>query len=40
VSAGPQRNIENWVQRKRPGTPAAEAAEQAAKQTDKQPDAE
>ena len=34
VSAGPQRNIENWVQRKRPGTPAAEAAEQAAKQTD------
>lgn len=32
VSAGPQRNIENWVQRKRPGTAAAEAAEQAARQ--------
>ena len=30
VSAGPQRNIEDWVQRKRPGTPAAEAAEKAA----------
>jgi bifunctional UDP-N-acetylglucosamine pyrophosphorylase / glucosamine-1-phosphate N-acetyltransferase len=30
VSAGPQRNIENWVQRKRPGTAAAEAAEKAA----------
>lgn len=29
VSAGPQRNIENWVQRKRPGTAAAEAAERA-----------
>jgi bifunctional UDP-N-acetylglucosamine pyrophosphorylase/glucosamine-1-phosphate N-acetyltransferase len=29
VSAGPQRNIENWVQHKRPGTPAAEAAEKA-----------
>jgi bifunctional UDP-N-acetylglucosamine pyrophosphorylase / glucosamine-1-phosphate N-acetyltransferase len=40
VSAGPQRNIENWVQRKRPGTPAAEAAEQAANQTEKQLDAE
>lgn len=26
VSAGRQRNIEGWVQRKRPGTPAAEAA--------------
>lgn len=32
VSAGPQRNIENWVQRKRPGTAAAEAAEKAARQ--------
>jgi bifunctional UDP-N-acetylglucosamine pyrophosphorylase/glucosamine-1-phosphate N-acetyltransferase len=31
VSAGPQRNIEDWVQRKRPGTPAAEAAEKASK---------
>ncbi|OBK24214.1 bifunctional UDP-N-acetylglucosamine diphosphorylase/glucosamine-1-phosphate N-acetyltransferase GlmU [Mycobacterium asiaticum] len=29
VSAGPQRNIEGWVQRKRPGTAAAEAAQQA-----------
>ncbi|KAA1250867.1 bifunctional UDP-N-acetylglucosamine diphosphorylase/glucosamine-1-phosphate N-acetyltransferase GlmU [Mycobacterium simiae] len=29
VSAGPQRNIENWVQRKRPGTAAAEAADKA-----------
>jgi bifunctional UDP-N-acetylglucosamine pyrophosphorylase / glucosamine-1-phosphate N-acetyltransferase len=34
VSAGPQRNIENWVQRKRPGTPAAEAAEKATHQPD------
>ncbi|ORV75457.1 bifunctional UDP-N-acetylglucosamine diphosphorylase/glucosamine-1-phosphate N-acetyltransferase GlmU [Mycobacterium gastri] len=31
VSAGPQRNIENWVQRKRPGTAAAQAAEAAEK---------
>ncbi|PQM53201.1 bifunctional UDP-N-acetylglucosamine diphosphorylase/glucosamine-1-phosphate N-acetyltransferase GlmU [Mycolicibacter virginiensis] len=29
VSAGPQRNIENWVQRKRPGSQAASAAESA-----------
>ncbi|OBI80201.1 bifunctional UDP-N-acetylglucosamine diphosphorylase/glucosamine-1-phosphate N-acetyltransferase GlmU [Mycobacterium asiaticum] len=29
VSAGPQRNIEGWVQRKRAGTAAAEAAQQA-----------
>jgi bifunctional UDP-N-acetylglucosamine pyrophosphorylase/glucosamine-1-phosphate N-acetyltransferase len=29
VSAGPQRNIEDWVQRKRPGSPAARAAAQA-----------
>jgi bifunctional UDP-N-acetylglucosamine pyrophosphorylase / glucosamine-1-phosphate N-acetyltransferase len=29
VSAGPQRNIEDWVQHKRPGSPAAEAAEKA-----------
>jgi bifunctional UDP-N-acetylglucosamine pyrophosphorylase/glucosamine-1-phosphate N-acetyltransferase len=29
VSAGPQRNIENWVQRKRPGSAAARAAAQA-----------
>jgi bifunctional UDP-N-acetylglucosamine pyrophosphorylase/glucosamine-1-phosphate N-acetyltransferase len=26
VSAGPQRNIEGWVQRKRPGSAAAAAA--------------
>lgn len=31
VSAGPQRNIEGWVQRKRPGSAAAEAADKAAK---------
>ena len=35
ISAGPQRNIENWVQRKRPGSAAAQAAAQAA---DDQPD--
>jgi bifunctional UDP-N-acetylglucosamine pyrophosphorylase/glucosamine-1-phosphate N-acetyltransferase len=29
VSAGPQRNIDDWVQRKRPGSAAAQAAEQA-----------
>lgn len=29
VSGGPQRNIEGWVARKRPGSAAAEAAEQA-----------
>ncbi|WP_017558316.1 bifunctional UDP-N-acetylglucosamine diphosphorylase/glucosamine-1-phosphate N-acetyltransferase GlmU [Nocardiopsis baichengensis] len=29
VSAGAQRNIDGWVQRKRPGTAAAEAAERA-----------
>ncbi|MGV0793575.1 bifunctional UDP-N-acetylglucosamine diphosphorylase/glucosamine-1-phosphate N-acetyltransferase GlmU [Mycolicibacterium sp. XJ1819] len=29
VSAGPQRNIEGWVSRKRPGSKAAEAAERA-----------
>jgi bifunctional UDP-N-acetylglucosamine pyrophosphorylase / glucosamine-1-phosphate N-acetyltransferase len=34
VSAGPQRNIENWVQRKRAGTPAAEAARRAAQASD------
>jgi bifunctional UDP-N-acetylglucosamine pyrophosphorylase/glucosamine-1-phosphate N-acetyltransferase len=32
VSAGPQRNIEGWVQRKRPGTAAAQAAERASGQ--------
>ena len=29
VSGGPQRIIEGWVVRKRPGTPAAEAAARA-----------
>jgi bifunctional UDP-N-acetylglucosamine pyrophosphorylase/glucosamine-1-phosphate N-acetyltransferase len=29
VSAGPQRNIEGWVERKRPGSSAAEAARRA-----------
>ncbi|HTF06759.1 MAG TPA: bifunctional UDP-N-acetylglucosamine diphosphorylase/glucosamine-1-phosphate N-acetyltransferase GlmU, partial [Asanoa sp.] len=29
VSSGPQRNIEGWVARKRPGTAAAEAAQRA-----------
>ena len=29
ISTGPQRHIEGWVLRKRPGTPAAEAAEAA-----------
>ena len=29
VSAGPQRNIEDWVRRKRPGTASAQAAERA-----------
>lgn len=29
VSGGKQRNIEGWVQQKRPGTPAAQAAERA-----------
>jgi bifunctional UDP-N-acetylglucosamine pyrophosphorylase/glucosamine-1-phosphate N-acetyltransferase len=29
VSAGPQRNIEGWVRRKRPGSAAARAAERA-----------
>jgi len=30
VSSGPQRNIEGWVERKRPGSAAAEAARRAA----------
>lgn len=33
VSAGPQRNIEGWVQRKRPGSAAAQAAQQAAERS-------
>jgi bifunctional UDP-N-acetylglucosamine pyrophosphorylase / glucosamine-1-phosphate N-acetyltransferase len=40
VSSGPQRNIENWVQRKRPGTAAAEAALQANEAANQQPDPE
>uniref|UniRef100_UPI0031CFB610 bifunctional UDP-N-acetylglucosamine diphosphorylase/glucosamine-1-phosphate N-acetyltransferase GlmU n=1 Tax=Mycobacterium sp. TaxID=1785 RepID=UPI0031CFB610 len=34
VSAGPQRNIDGWVQRKRPGSAAAQAAEKAQSETD------
>ena len=30
VSAGPQRNVDGWAQRKRPGTPQGDAAEAAA----------
>ncbi|MGI5126097.1 bifunctional UDP-N-acetylglucosamine diphosphorylase/glucosamine-1-phosphate N-acetyltransferase GlmU [Pseudonocardia sp. CA-107938] len=30
VSSGPQRNVAGWVERKRPGTPAADAAKRAA----------
>ncbi|MEE6179281.1 bifunctional UDP-N-acetylglucosamine diphosphorylase/glucosamine-1-phosphate N-acetyltransferase GlmU [Mycobacterium sp. 050134] len=33
VSAGPQRNIEGWVRRKRPGSAAARAAEKAAERS-------
>ena len=29
VSAGPQRNIEGWVEQKRPGSAGAEAARKA-----------
>jgi bifunctional UDP-N-acetylglucosamine pyrophosphorylase/glucosamine-1-phosphate N-acetyltransferase len=36
ISAGPQRNIEGWVQRKRPGSPAAEAAVRAAEEASRQ----
>lgn len=36
VSVSPQRNIENWVQRKRPGSAAAQAAEKASTRTGKQ----
>ncbi len=32
VSSGPQRNLEGWAQRKRPGTPQAEAAAAATAQ--------
>ena len=37
VSSGPQRNLEGWVTRKRPGTAAAQAAEQAAKAEQEDP---
>ena len=42
VSSGPQRNIERWAQRKRAGTPQAEAAERAriAAEDDEDPDPE
>ncbi len=40
ISAGPQRNIEGWVQRKRPGSAAAQAAEQARLATEVRADAE
>lgn len=33
VSAGRQRNIEGWTERKRPGTPSADAAARAATET-------
>ena len=41
ISAGPQRNIEGWVERKRPGSAAAEAARRAndaSEDTDRQDD--
>jgi bifunctional UDP-N-acetylglucosamine pyrophosphorylase/glucosamine-1-phosphate N-acetyltransferase len=34
VSSGPQRNLEGWVERRRPGTAAAEAAARARRSTD------
>ncbi len=37
VSAGPQRNIEGWVRRKRPGSAAAKAAERSAEQSEPDP---
>ncbi len=39
VSAGPQRNIEGWVARKRPGSAAAQAAEAAAQLAEQAPPA-
>jgi bifunctional UDP-N-acetylglucosamine pyrophosphorylase/glucosamine-1-phosphate N-acetyltransferase len=39
VSGGPQRNIEGWVQRKRPGSKAAEAARRASGEHENQDDA-
>jgi bifunctional UDP-N-acetylglucosamine pyrophosphorylase/glucosamine-1-phosphate N-acetyltransferase len=40
VSAGQQRNIEGWVQRKRPGSAAAQAAEKAAEKTEEKTESE
>ncbi len=40
VSAGPQRNIEGWVQRKRPGSAAAQAAEKAGSSGEQKSDPE
>ncbi|MCV7381945.1 UDP-N-acetylglucosamine diphosphorylase/glucosamine-1-phosphate N-acetyltransferase [Mycobacterium alsense] len=40
VSAGPQRNIEGWVQRKRPGSAAAQAAEKAAEKAQQESERE
>ncbi|OBI43774.1 UDP-N-acetylglucosamine diphosphorylase/glucosamine-1-phosphate N-acetyltransferase [Mycobacterium kyorinense] len=40
VSAGPQRNIEDWVQRKRPGSAAAHAADKARAATEPEPPGE
>jgi bifunctional UDP-N-acetylglucosamine pyrophosphorylase/glucosamine-1-phosphate N-acetyltransferase len=37
VARGRQRNIEGWVERKRPGTPAAEAARRAGRQDEEEP---
>ena len=37
VSGGPQRNLERWVDQRRPGTPAAEAAARARRAADQQP---
>ncbi|TNY37233.1 bifunctional UDP-N-acetylglucosamine diphosphorylase/glucosamine-1-phosphate N-acetyltransferase GlmU [Thermomonospora catenispora] len=37
VARGRQRNIEGWVERKRPGTPAAEAARRAAERRADEP---
>ena len=36
VSGGKQRNIEGWVEAKRPGTPAAEAAARAQQRAQQQ----
>ncbi|MGI8576892.1 MAG: bifunctional UDP-N-acetylglucosamine diphosphorylase/glucosamine-1-phosphate N-acetyltransferase GlmU [Nocardioidaceae bacterium] len=40
VSTGPQRHIADWVQRKRPGTPAARAAEQSRQHLERAPQEE